>query len=241
MKLFPVNNNKGEWKRMSMEKPVRNTIEQMTINFELPMTQPETRWTPAAIAMELGALCMRFARVERVPRYDDGERESDVEHSFMLSMCATEIAHHYYPELDTQLIGEFAKVHDLIEVVTGDVATFNLTAEQLDDKEAVEQAALQALLAELPPYTADLLSRYETQQEPEARFVRAVDKLMPVIVDIIGQGQRIMNEDYSVHTPEELEQSHEALHTRIAAKFGEFRDIIAAHRQLCDLFEAEFI
>lgn len=223
-----------------MKLPGLNNIEQMTINYEPPLEAQEPTWTPASVSLELGALCMRFARVERVPRYEDGKRESDVEHSYMLSLCATEMAYLYYPHLDTHLVGEFAKVHDLIEVVTGDVATFNLSAEQLANKEAVEQAALENLLADLPPYTANLLQRYEKQQETEARFVRAVDKLMPVIVDIIGPGQQVMREDYEVTTTEALEESHNALHARIAHKFGEFHTIITAHRQLCDLFEAEF-
>lgn len=225
---------------MCMEVPTKTNFEQIVVSFD-SYEKVETQWTPATIALELGKVCMQFSRIERVPRYDDGERENDVEHSFMVSMCATEIAHQYYPELDTQLVGEFAKVHDLIEVMTGDVPTFNVTAEQLAEKEATEHAALRTLVAELPPYTAGLLERYEAQAEREARFVRAVDKLMPLIVDILGEGQRVMNEDYGVHTLEVLEESHTALYGRIAQKFGEFEKIIAAHRQLCDMFEAEFI
>jgi len=223
-----------------MEKLHAKSIDQIELEFEPPIEREASRLSPAAIALELGSICMKFARVERVPRYDDYERESDVEHSFMLSMVATELAHLYYPELDKQLVGEYGRVHDLIEVATGDIATFNLTADELAAKEAAEHAALDALLDQLPPYTASLLASYELQADLEARFVRAVDKLMPVVVDIIGQGSHVMHEDYGVTELADLKSSHESLHARIAQKFGEFATIIRAHRQLCDLFEKEF-
>ena len=38
-------------------------------------------------------------------------------------------------------------------------------------------------LVTLPPHTASLLENYEAQADPESRFVRAVDKLMPVVVE----------------------------------------------------------
>lgn len=215
-------------------------VEQIEIEFDPPIEAPLTTRTPATVSLELGSLCMRFAQVERVPRYETGERENDVEHSFMLAMVAPELAHLYYPHLDKQRVGEYARVHDLLEVVTGDVPTFDASAKTLAAKEAKEHAALEQLVSQLPPYTASLLVAYEAQADEESRFVRAVDKLLPVIVDIIGQGARVMDEDYGVKTASELENSHASLHDRIARKFGEFTLVIAAHRQLCDVFEAEF-
>lgn len=224
-----------------MELQTQNKIEQIEDTQESRNSASQNDWTPASISLELGSLCMRFARVDRVPRYDDHERESDTEHSFMLAMIAPELAHMYYPNLNKQLIGEYARVHDLIEVVTGDVATFDASPEDLANKEAEEHSALASLADQLPPYTASLLVAYEAQADNESRFVRAVDKLMPVVVDIIGQGSRVMKEDYGVSSHEELEKSHDTLHARIARKFGEFTLIVEAHRQLCDVFEAEFL
>jgi 5'-deoxynucleotidase YfbR-like HD superfamily hydrolase len=196
--------------------------------------------TPASIALELGSLSMRFARVERVPRYDDGRRESDAEHSFMLGMVATEIAYQYYPHADTQLIGEYSRVHDLVELSVGDVATFNLTDEQLNAKELAEHEALDELLESLPPYTAALLRRYEKQEDIEAKIVRAVDKMLAVVVDVIGQGTRIMKEDYDVHSKEDLQASHRQLGDRMQARFGELPELVRAHNQLCEVFETVF-
>jgi len=197
--------------------------------------------TSASIVLELGGLAMRFARVERTPRYDDGERESDVEHSFMLGLVAPELAYMLYPaSLDANLVGAYASVHDLIEVKTGDVATFQLSDKDLRQKEQTEQEALESLLAELPPRTRKLLYDYEQQQDAESRFTRAVDKNLPIVVDILGSGRRVMNEDYGVHTSGELGQAHDGLRSRMQQRFHEFPQIVADHALLCELFAIEF-
>ena len=197
--------------------------------------------TSASVHLELGGLAMRFARVDRTPRYEDGERESDVEHSFMLGLVAPELAYMLYPaSLDANLVSAYASVHDLIEVRTGDVATFQLSDEDLLQKELTEQAALEHLLAALPPRTRKLLYDYEQQQDPESRFTRAVDKNLPIVVDILGSGRRVMNEDYNVQTPIELGRAHDTLRTRMQQRFNEFPQVVADHALLCELFEMEF-
>jgi 5'-deoxynucleotidase YfbR-like HD superfamily hydrolase len=226
-------------KRYIVERIRASHVEQTKVDDEEVANETRHR-SPASIALELGALSMRFARVERVPRYEDGRRESDVEHSYMLSLVATEIAYAFYPEVNIGLIGEYAKVHDLIEIVVGDVATFDITPEELAAKEAVEHAALDDLLANLPPYTANLLRQYERQEDIESKIVKAVDKLLPVIVNIVGQGKRIIEEDYAVSSLPELQHCHEKLHGRIADRFSDLSDVVRAHRQLCNLFEEEY-
>lgn len=224
-----------------MEKLSVSKIEQNIEQKNETVATPEYPSSPASVAMELGALAMKFTQIERVPRYDEITRENDAEHSFMLSLVATELAVKLYPDqLNLGLITQYAMVHDLIEVKTGDVATFHHSAEDMAAKQLVEHAALEELLQELPPYTATLLRDYEQQSNTESRFVKAVDKLLPVIVDILGPGKKVMNEDYGVYTTKELESSHEKLHNRIAESFKEFPSIVEAHEQLCELFKLEF-
>jgi len=197
--------------------------------------------TSASLILELGGLAMRFARVERTPRYEDGRRESDVEHSYMLALVAPEVAHDLYPnEMNLGLISQYAIVHDLVEVVTGDIPTFQLDEQTLARKEANEQLALEKLLASLPPHTKKILAAYEAQTDKEARFVRATDKLLPIVTDIYGPGQRVMREDYDVTTSQQLHIAYERLRTRMQDRFGEFPGIITAYSLLSELFEIEF-
>lgn len=184
---------------------------------------------------------MMFAKIERIPRYADGERENNAEHSFMLALVAPAIAKALDLPYDSGLIAEFATVHDLIELKTGDIATFMISADDQEQKEATEHSALPQLLAELPPHTGEMLLRYELQNEPESRFVRYIDKLLPTVIDVIGAGRKVMCEDYGVETLKQLEVAHNLLEARISEMFkGEFPDIDLAHKLLCELFEARF-
>ena len=172
-------------------------------------------------ALALGTLAMQFARVERIPRYDTYSRENDAEHSFMLSLVATELAEEYFPNLDSGLVSKFGTVHDLVEIETGDVATFDISEADLQLKQEAEHQALGRLLTRLPARTAKLLETYEEQELPEARFVRFIDKLLPIIVDIAGPGRKVMEEDYNVHSPEQLLLSDAILRERQHRMFPE--------------------
>ena len=191
--------------------------------------------------LSLGALVHDYAKVTRIPRHADGRRENDVEHSFMLAVVAPVIAVEHYPELDVAKIITFALVHDLPEVKVGDVSTFNLTPAELAEKQKREQAALDELLEELPPLFATTLAEYERQDTPEAVFVRTVDKLLPIAMDVVGDGARVIQEDHGIRTVEGLVDSHARLHDRLHTMFGsDFPELIAAHAKLCELLEKQF-
>jgi len=222
-----------------MHEKLMNTVDQKVIKENT--IEIGSYSTSASVILGLGSLAMRFARVERVPRYDERTRESDAEHSYMLALVAGELAHQLYPAtLNASLVSDYAIVHDLIELETGDVSTFQIDAVNLQQKEQAEHAALETLLAQLPPRTRDLLYDYEQQADLESRFVRAVDKQLPIVVDILGAGRKVMNEDYDVHTSEQLGAAHDALCIRMSERFSEFPQLVADHALLCELFEIEF-
>lgn len=195
----------------------------------------------AGLAIQCAKITFDFEEVYRIPRTPNGERESDVTHSFMLEMAAPEIARVLKLPLDRDKIRRFAHVHDMLEIKVGDVATFDLTPEQFAEKERIEQAALEELLQELPEITRQDLEEYELQDTPEAVFVRMVDKLLPVAVDVVGDGVRVVREDYGIKNLEELIVSHNKLHARINEKFGgDYPELVAAHAQLCLIFEDHY-
>lgn len=66
------------------------------------------------------------------------------------------------------------------------MATFNLTEKQLEEKHQREQRAKEKLMKRLTPELGQNLEEYERQDTPEARFVRAVDKILPVAMDVVG-------------------------------------------------------
>ena len=221
-------------KELGISKKFEQISGESTVNYQ--------RGAKAArLALDLGKTAMRFSRVYRAPRYADKERESDVEHSYMLALVAPEIVAALELDLDIGLVAQFASVHDLIELKTGDKATFLFDDDMQMDKEKEERRHIDALLRILPPHTGNMLVRFEHQLEPEARFVRYIDKLLPIVVDIIGAGKKIMIEDFNISSLEALRICHEKLHARLAGMFeGEFPEIDIAHQLLCELFEVKF-
>lgn len=195
----------------------------------------------ANLAIAASQLTNDFAEVERIPRFAKGQRENDVEHSYMLAIAAPEMVKTLGLSLDLEKVTRFALAHDLLEVKVGDVATFDLTPAQLAEKERLEQTAKEELLKELPPLIGESLEEYEQQNTPEAIFVRMVDKLLPLAVDITGDGIRVLKEDYGVSSLEALVTSHNALYARISEKFGgDFPDLVAAHAVMCEIIEQKY-
>jgi adenylate cyclase len=186
-----------------------------------------------------------FSNVERIPRLADSRRENDVEHSFHLIIAAPALAEQFYPDqLDVDKVRRFALVHDMPEVVVGDVATFDLNPAELKEKDRREQEAMHIVLerlSKISPSMAQDLEEYEQQASPEAVFVRFVDKLLAVAVDITGDGLRIIREDFGIYDISSLEFSHNQLFARMQEKFGnDFPDLVAAHALLAVDFEKKY-
>lgn len=153
--------------------------------------------------IELGKLSLLFGRVERATFHEDGRRpETDTDHTVMLSLIACSLAERFYPELDTGLIAQYALVHDLIEAYAGDVPTLKISEGQRAAKEAREKEALRRIAYELTvafPFIPHAISSYETGVAPEARFVKAVDKMVPKINHILNKGATLRSQGLKKH------------------------------------------
>lgn len=192
----------------------------------------------ADTALTLGRLASDFAQVTRIPRHIDSRHENDAEHTFMLALVASAVAEKHYPDLSLDKVERFSLVHDLPEIRAGDINTFDVTPEELTEKERREQEAIRELLRILPSSLAAALEEYERQDIPEAVFVRAIDKLLPTVMGITGDGLSVVREDFGITTLDNLVASHIKVRERLSAKFGEdFPQIIGAHAVLCAVFE----
>ncbi|TAH33462.1 HD domain-containing protein [Candidatus Saccharibacteria bacterium] len=146
--------------------------------------------TTADDIIQLVQFSLQFGRVARATLHEDGQRtESDAEHTVMLGLVACGIAEKRYPQLDIGLVSQFALVHDLVETYAGDTPTLKISASQKRDKSAREHAAMKRIEQEFGqnfPFIPRMIIRYEAQTEPEARFVRAVDKIIPKATHILN-------------------------------------------------------
>lgn len=163
--------------------------------------------------LELQKLLLAFSQIERVvdrKHKDAYIRESDTEHSYNLAMTAWFLAP-YFPHLDPDAIIRLALVHDMVEIHAGDTYAY---AEQeiLDTKAAREAAALKKLQQEWPdfPGLTATIHAYEQRDTEEAKFVYALDKIMPMLVIYLSDGYTWKREGVT------LEKQHNAKKDKIA-------------------------
>jgi putative hydrolase of HD superfamily len=138
---------------------------------------------------ELQQLIADFSRVQRVPQLaDTGRAENDVEHSFGLALTCWFLAPKIAPKLNLQKILCYALAHDTVEIHAGDTFVFG-PQEHIDSKSAREDAAIKQLRADWPdfPEMVDAAKGYKDKVDEEAKFVKAVDKLLPILMVNLGE------------------------------------------------------
>jgi putative hydrolase of HD superfamily len=140
---------------------------------------------------EFQQLLLEFSQIERVvhrKHRDSYIQESDTEHSYNLAMTAWFLAP-YFSHLDKDELIRFALAHDIVEVHAGDTYVF-ADQELIDSKPVREAAALKQLQDEWPdfPELIGTIHAYEQKSTEEAKFVYALDKIMPVFVIYMNEG-----------------------------------------------------
>ncbi len=140
--------------------------------------------------LEFQKLLHAFARVERVAHITDRDiRENDAEHSYFMALMAWYIVDAFKLPLARDTVIRYALLHDLVEVHAGD--TYILDTEAIKTKEAREAAALDKLKKDFIdfPALAETIETYEAQADEESRFVKRLDKIMPVFANYLQQGR----------------------------------------------------
>jgi 5'-deoxynucleotidase YfbR-like HD superfamily hydrolase len=180
-------------------------------------------------------LALVFGRIERTTAYPDGTRESDADHTVMLTWLAPALARHFYPgRLDPGLVALRAGLHDAVEVFAGDTCTLRISVQEMAAKRDREKAALQRwrdLLTGTPLcFIAEEIAAYEEQRDAEARFVRAVDKLCPALAHLLNQGALLFG-TYRF-TAAELEESLPRRLAEMKEYASDFPEVIALREHL---------
>lgn len=139
---------------------------------------------------ELQQLIADFAKVKRVPHLaDNGRPENDVEHSFGLALTCWYLQPKIAPQLDLLKIFQYALAHDIVELHAGDTYVFDEGLVATKDER--ERAALTQISYDWPDFSELTIyaEGYMDKADEEAKFVKAVDKLLPVIMIDIGEKQ----------------------------------------------------
>lgn len=129
----------------------------------------------------LGRLALRFGRVARATRHEDGHRlETDSDHTVMLGLVAVEVAAAH--GVDVGRVAALALVHDLAEAYCGDTNSWGISEAAARAKACREADARRRLGVDFPDTAfLCLLDEYEAQASQASRLVRYLDKCLPKI------------------------------------------------------------
>lgn len=142
-----------------------------------------------ALLMELDKLkaVLRRTRVKSA----DKRLENSAEHSWHVALMALLFAEHANEPVDISRVVKMLLLHDVVEIDAGDTFVYDAAAsEQQAEKEL---AAAQRLFGMLPDDQRDELSalwhEFEEAQSAEAKFAKALDRLIPMLLNFHNQGQ----------------------------------------------------
>lgn len=118
-------------------------------------------------------------------------RESSAEHTYHLALMVWVFKEHFEQKVNLEKAFKMALLHDLVEIYNGDIFFYH--HKKRTNKHEDEKKAAKKLFKLLPPKLKkefmDLWLEYEYLKTPESKFVQAMDKIHPMIQNIMTEGK----------------------------------------------------
>jgi putative hydrolases of HD superfamily len=178
-------------------------------------------------------LILRFQNVVRAIHLPDrAHKENDAEHSYHLAMMAWYLNSSAGLGLDTDRLVRYALAHDLVEAYAGDVNALDLEARRY--KAHREAEALRRIKYEFPEAT-ELVSavvEYELLSDEEARFIYALDKLMPALMIYLDGGRTWLENGQSYELIQRCQADRIALSDPVNRLYEQLCEILTSRPEL---------
>jgi putative hydrolases of HD superfamily len=117
--------------------------------------------------------------------------ENSAEHSWQLALLALSLERFAESPVDMNRVVRMLLVHDIGEIDTGDTIVF--AEGGWEERKAAELAAVKRIFGLLPEDPAAeflcLWQEFEQAESNEALFAHAVDRAMPVLLNLANEGQ----------------------------------------------------
>lgn len=132
-----------------------------------------------------------------IDRTEEYETESVAEHIYGLHV----LADYFLPLEDVESTMNLRRVHDLIqyhdidEIETGDIVSYLKTDKDREEGKQALSTVFERFPSHLQSFIRDLLAEYEAQETPEARFVKALDKMEPTFHSYTEAGKSIFQKN----------------------------------------------
>ncbi|MEO9944480.1 MAG: HD domain-containing protein [Paraglaciecola sp.] len=124
--------------------------------------------------------------------------ENSAEHSWQIALLALTLLPYAEQKTDALTVVTMLLLHDIVEIDTGDKFAYDANHDDYEN----ELAAAQRIFAILPKQQGvaylDLWTEFEHANTPEAKFAKAIDRLMPVIQNIHNGCQSWLEHDVTI-------------------------------------------
>jgi putative hydrolase of HD superfamily len=128
-----------------------------------------------------------------------GEKQydNDSEHGYQLALIAMYVIENNELPLDIYKAMALALVHDILEVHAGDTFVYGSS---IKTQHTREQQAIVKLKEQWPSQKTmlSLIDEYEARDTPESKFVYALDKLVPILNNILDDGRNWKKEHITI-------------------------------------------
>lgn len=133
----------------------------------------------------------RLKAVERKVRPTGlARQENSAEHSWHIAMMGLALARFAERPVDVARVTAMLLVHDVGEIDAGDRMVF--ARDGWTEQKAAELASVRRIFGLLPEAAAaemlELWEEFEAAETPEARYAHAVDRAMPVLLNLANDG-----------------------------------------------------
>lgn len=122
---------------------------------------------------------------------DNNRFENSAEHSWQISLTAELLAEYAAEPVDLQRVIKMLLIHDVVEIDAGDTFAF-AAQETLDEQENKEIDAANRLFGLLPDdqftQLKTLWLEFEAAETADARFAKAMDRILPLIQNMANNG-----------------------------------------------------
>lgn len=142
-----------------------------------------------ALLMELDQLksVLRRTRVKSA----DARLENSAEHSWHVALMAILMEEHANEPVDIARVVKMLLLHDVVEIDAGDTFVYDVAASA--EQEQKELQAAQRLFGMLPDDQGqpllELWLEFEAASTADAKFAKALDRIIPMLLNYQNQGQ----------------------------------------------------
>lgn len=124
-------------------------------------------------------------------RCADGRFENSAEHSWHVAMMALLLQEHANEPVDIAKVVKMLLLHDMVEIDAGDTFVYDTAA--YETQQQTELEAAKRLFGMLPDDQREALfsvwREFEAAESAEARFAKALDRLIPMLLNYHNDGQ----------------------------------------------------